>query len=294
MGQKIREDKVGALSHNSGNITMTALESNPAWLTIGGQQYKIISSLSRAISLDVTLAANTGYQVFAVVSNGVASLRISTNNNDTGPSGFAVWKLVGSFISNGSAAFGSFNSADLANGFISQVNLNPVGMIVSSMLTESQFQAINGTSWILADGRSVAGSAYASVTSISTAPDLRGMVLRGKNNGRADGNQDPDGERALNSFQNHAFAGHSHGGATGGQSSDHQHIDGFAGVNAGGSFGVATVGGGGNINQQSGQSVNNHALTSGVTANHAHAISAEGGNETRMRNVAVNYFIKIN
>lgn len=64
----------------------------------------------------------------------------------------------------------------------SQDNQNPVGMIVASMLTEAQFQDINGTNWVLAYGQSVAGSTYATVTGSSTLPDLRGRTLAGKDN----------------------------------------------------------------------------------------------------------------
>lgn len=73
-----------------------------------------------------------------------------------------------------------------------QDNQNPVGMIVPSMLTEAQFQAINGTAWVLAAGQSAVGSVYATTTGSSTLPDLRGMTLRGKNNSRADGSQNPN------------------------------------------------------------------------------------------------------
>ncbi len=63
---------------------------------------------------------------------------------------------------------------------ILQGDLNPVGMTVSSMLTEVQFQVLNGTDWILADGRSIVGSAYATVTGLSVAPDCRGRTIAGR------------------------------------------------------------------------------------------------------------------
>lgn len=108
MAQKLRDDKIGQLTHSAGNITMAASSSNPAYLTIGGQQYKITSNLSRLIASDVALAANSRYQVFAVVNSGSVELRISANENSVGPSGFNGWKLVGSFYSNGASAFGAF------------------------------------------------------------------------------------------------------------------------------------------------------------------------------------------
>ncbi len=113
MAQKLRDDKIGTISHSGGTISMAASSSNPAWLTIGGQQYRVTSTLSRTISADVTLAQATRYQVFAVISGGNVVLRISTNENSIGPSGFASWKLVGSFLSQGfAAAFGGLLPID--------------------------------------------------------------------------------------------------------------------------------------------------------------------------------------
>lgn len=104
MGQILLEDKIGALSHSSGVITLAASR-----LTIGGQQYET-SSLNRTIATDVTLIANSLYMIYAVLSGGVVSLRISTNVNSVGPAGFTIWKLVGAFYANGttSPAFGDF------------------------------------------------------------------------------------------------------------------------------------------------------------------------------------------
>jgi hypothetical protein len=104
MGQILKKDKIGALSHNAGIITLPA-----STLTIGGQQY-VTSSLTRTIATDVTMAANTRYQIYAVVSGGVVVLRVSSNENSVGPSGFTAWKLAGSFMANGMSpvAFGSF------------------------------------------------------------------------------------------------------------------------------------------------------------------------------------------
>lgn len=60
----------------------------------------------------------------------------------------------------------------------------PVGTVISSVVTIAQFQAQYGNfsaqaTWILADGRDVAGSEYAKVTGRTTVPDLRGTFLRG-------------------------------------------------------------------------------------------------------------------
>jgi hypothetical protein len=104
MGQKLRDDKIGTLSHGGGIISLTT-----SYLTIGGQQY-VTSGLNRTISSDVTLVANTRYMIYAVLSGGIPALRISTNANSLGPAGFSSWKLVGAFYSDGMSpvAFGSF------------------------------------------------------------------------------------------------------------------------------------------------------------------------------------------
>jgi hypothetical protein len=141
---------------------------------------------------------------------------------------------------------------------------NPVGMIVSSMLTLAQFQAINGSTWVLADGASVVGSSYAAITSNSTVPDLRGMFLRGKNNGRLDAQQDPGGERTIGDLQADDFKSHRHD----------------------------------LIVYDSAGSGNNYPTdyfpNTSVTGVNTTAIQLSGGSETRPKNIAVNYFIKIN
>ncbi len=108
MGQKLRDDKIGALSHGSGIITMSASSSIPVYLTIGGQQFKLTSSIARTISTDVTLVAHNLYMIYAVRNSGNTELRISSNVNSVGPSGFASWKLVGAFYANSTPAFGVF------------------------------------------------------------------------------------------------------------------------------------------------------------------------------------------
>lgn len=111
MGQKLFTDKIGTLSHITGNIQMAASSASPAYLTIGGQQYKVTTTLSIALP---AMSANTRYQVFAVLSGGSPALVISQNENSVGPSGATSWKLLGSLYSNGMSpvTFGSFVSAE--------------------------------------------------------------------------------------------------------------------------------------------------------------------------------------
>lgn len=173
----------------------------------------------------------------------------------------------------------------------SQDNQNPIGMIVPSMLTETQFQAINGTSWVLAAGQSVAGSVYATVTGNAAAPDLRGMTLRGKNNGRADGSQDPGGERNLGDFQNHAFQTHGHSATSSDSGHSHREFGRYSGA-VGGTYGLTAFAAAGTPLVDSGDNTGNSNANITTTVNAPN--SGNTDTETRMRNVAVNYFIKIN
>lgn len=77
------------------------------------------------------------------------------------------------------------------------------------MLATEQFVKINGTGWILADGRAVTGSSYAKLVE-EHVPDLRGVFLRGKNYGRDPNSGNAEGDLRVGAFQPHRFARHSH------------------------------------------------------------------------------------
>lgn len=151
-----------------------------------------------------------------------------------------------------------------------------VGSIQASLLTEAEFQSIFGTGWVLARGQSVSGSKYTSLTGVSSVPDLRGQFLRGKNNGRSDGNQDPGGERNLRDgvIQQDQYQGHTH------------------------STGSTISGAGGGLVYLQPPGLSNNQVSGYVTkGNFADEVgngTPRTGNETRPRNVTVNYFIRIN
>lgn len=145
-----------------------------------------------------------------------------------------------------------------------------VGTIVHSMLTLAQYTALAGAGWVLANGASAIGSTYHAITGNTNVPDLRGVALRGKDNGRG---LNPDGDLALGTYQADAFQGHKH--------SINHGYDGGAG-----SVWVAGTGGGGRTGTV------DHGILSPIS---------DGTNgtprttsETRMKNVTVNIFIKIN
>lgn len=135
-----------------------------------------------------------------------------------------------------------------------------VGDVVESLLDEVQFQNERNSTWVLADGRNVAGSKFENITNMSNVPDARGMFLRGKNNGRNDGLEDPAGERNLGDFQNDEFKSHTHSLP--------------------------------NLTSDSGSSTDGPNTPNDGTVENS--TGATGGDETRPKNIAVNYFIKIN
>jgi len=138
----------------------------------------------------------------------------------------------------------------------SQSDSAPIGTVQASMLDEAEFQAEINNKWILADGRLVTGSDYEALTTENNVPDLRGQFLRGKNNGRVDGEENPGGDLALGDLQQGLVGPHSIPfESTGSQA--------FSGI----------------ISTPYGARVGNSNI---------------GGDETRPRNMTVNYFIKIN
>lgn len=142
----------------------------------------------------------------------------------------------------------------------------PVGTIIHSMLSTTQFASEYGSNWVLADGRSVAGSLYAQVTGISNIPDLRGGFLRAKG-----ATLNPDGDLALGTLTADKIRLHDHTGPFSGASSGP--VYNFDAV------GAATV------------TITN---TGSQPKNIKKSAIPEGGNETAPVSVTVNVFIRIN
>jgi len=229
-------------------------------LTVGGYQVNQKLPLVMDITtlglggLDIgSVQASTLYYIYLVVNTaGVRGLVASVNSS--APTSFNAYRRVGSIHTDASSDIVLTGSANDA------AQDSTIGDYRESDLTEAEFQSLNGPGWILADGRNVSGSRYHLFTGKTVVPDARGVVLRGKNNGRADGNQNPDGELALGAFQGHQIQSHTH---------QWQHLNDADSntTSAGGDGGGSTI-----------------------TKN----TLATGGNETRMKNITVNIFIRIN
>jgi hypothetical protein len=132
-----------------------------------------------------------------------------------------------------------------------------VGEIKISLLTADKFASLYGSVWVLMDGSSQVSSLYSMQTGMNRVPDARGAFLRMHNNGRSDSFQNPD-KKELGEFQSDELLSHSH------------------------TMSLASAG----RNGYSGGP--NPTFSVGSTGT-----SAVGGNETRPKNVTVNYFVKI-
>lgn len=122
---------------------------------------------------------------------------------------------------------------------------------------------ISSGNWVLADGNTISTSTnYFKETGLTKIPDLRGVFIRGLNEGRADGFQDPDGSgRNVGGLQKYSVEKHNHS------------------ISTAGIWGRSFKGEDGKPR----------------TAHQANGNTSQyGGKETRPTNVALYYYIKIN
>lgn len=171
-----------------------------------------------------------------------------------------------------------------------------VGSIVASVLDYSTFSKVNKqpiifditkSKWAPADGRKVNGSKYGAYA--GTVPDLRGVFLRGLNKfyvGMPDNTLQADPDiRTAGSFQADSIKRHKH--VLNDPGHTHPVASGYstAGGSNGKPGGELTNGGNGNGDKNVHPALQN---TTGITLNEY------GGAETRPKNIAVYYYIRIN
>jgi hypothetical protein len=188
----------------------------------------------------------------------------------------AIVTTVGTIASSGSSIRETSEQVNSLKKETSSLRLSalPVGSIIPSLLNVSEFAKeagdpstfdLSASKWTLADGKSVPGTHYAELTGNAPLPDLRGVFLRGKNNGRTDGRGNSQ-ELNLGDFQDDQFQ-------------DHVHEYNRGGVTQGGSELYAMPG---NTNGGVPRAPTNYI------------IQGKHGDETRPRNVTVNYYVRIN
>jgi hypothetical protein len=177
-------------------------------------------------------------------------------------------------------------------------DLYQVGSIQQSLLTETQWASVIGpeaVKWVLADGRNVAGSRYATVTGQTTVPDLRGAFIRAagqNNNASANWNGGAVGafhEDTTRLPRNTAFT------ATTSMDGSHHHASGVPGYDTeqGSIYGRIAAPAGKQTPNYDG-SAPMTPLTSDAGA-HWHQVTMTGGDvETAPVHYGLNFFIKIN
>lgn len=169
------------------------------------------------------------------------------------------------------ARFRSAVSESLLQGMQGNINyllgaVLPVGSFIHSILSEAQFQSQVGTGWILADGRSISGSALATLSGFTTAPDARGIFMRGRNNGRSTTTGNSTGAVALGSYEADTLKTHFH------------NLNGVSGV-------THLTETGGDIATDDG---------SELARPDVFVTDSVGDTETKPRNITTNIFLRIN
>ena len=168
-----------------------------------------------------------------------------------------------------------------------------VGEVRTSILPQETFQELNGAEWALMDGRPLmvrtALSPYLSEEGRHglKIPDARGRFLRMANNGAcADlrnneeaynkclAGHDPDGDRLSGAYQADIFGAHDHGRHSHAYHDEYYPTQGRRGQHS------------------------DRTMEAGYQNRSRHQTSEDGvphsgGNETRPRNIAVNFYIKI-
>lgn len=135
-----------------------------------------------------------------------------------------------------------------------------VGEIKTSMLSPEAFLSLYGEVWVPLDGRDVTNSEFSALAGMEILPDARGKFLRMLNMGEKGERFDPKLERAAGSYQGDTFKSHIHP----------------VGKNHG------SPGGGG------------VGLVHANPSYGPHSTGGAGDDETRPKNIAVYYYIKIN
>ena len=168
-----------------------------------------------------------------------------------------------------------------------------VGDVKQSLLSEPQFTsalpAAERSKWVLADGRDVSGSQYATITGSNRIPDLRGAFLRtaGRNadptrSSWVAGNLGDFGEDGTALPRNHQFT------ATTSNDGTHYHSFSLARYFGAAAHDVNNYNPGGSRDGTTENTANAGAHTHNVT------ITGGGDNETRPKHFCLNVFIKIN
>jgi microcystin-dependent protein len=235
------------------------------------------------------------------------------------PSGDGVVVKTGSSFSLASGVNGEF--LQVVSGNIQFNSTIPGGVPTGTIVSFAGTATPSG--WIICDGSlygrtsgdpspqpnlfSVIGTTYGIGDGLTTfaIPDLRGMFIRGFDNGSG-----IDPLRAFGSQQADAFKSHNHGGTTASETGHTHPVSGtavaagshthsisrgnYGGFNTGGAIDGNTPGYGTNTFNTASSGNHTHTIngTASSGTSHSHTINLDGMSETRPINVAMNYIIK--
>lgn len=159
------------------------------------------------------------------------------------------------FALQASVAAGPLSAQDTAA--VARREVYRIGDIKISLLPPDKFRELHGSAWVLMDGSNQEGTGFSKLTGMKTVPDARGAFLRMQNNGRTDAFKNPE-EKQLGEIQADEFKSHTH------------------------EFSISYGASGGGFEAPG---VNKGTRTP--------ATGSRGGDETRPKNVTVNFFAKV-
>lgn len=321
------------------NLNWSKLQSIPSAFTPAAHVHSIsdVTNLSTSLSSKIEKSAFTCSAsesiVYSSVTDTFSCQTISLSGDVTGPvNNTEISKLKGKNLVINNPQDGmtlKFNgSADRWEAVASGGSSSTPKSFAGEVLT---FISNCPTGTILADGATLDRSSFQELFNVFDCsvgcpssvtfkiPDLRGMFLRSKNNGRADGNQNPDGDLALGVVQQDAFKSHTHTVVDPGHDhtitdpghnhtiNDPGHSHAQATSNgAGGTSREVPVGSGTGIDYADGvgavltqgsvTSISINSRTTGITVNNkvtGITNNNTGSAETRPKNTTVNYCIRV-
>ena len=271
-GASVRQDlnnALAAIASNNSNSTDPATTFSHQWYVDTGDD-----------TLKIRNAANDGYpNVSAVGGIGTANLGLA---------------LAASPTFTGDVVISSTSALQLPSGTTAQRPASPTNGDIRYNSTTASFEGYANSAWASIGGRIVgeiiaypnatipdgwlecngqSTSGYSALAAVCGAnvPDLRGEFIRGFDNGKG-----TDSGRTLLSSQAAAFESHTHSITDPG----HNHTEKLAQNR------TLADGGAAGAYVTSTQTLNTSTETTGIT------INAQGGTETRPRNIALIYIIK--
>ena len=166
-----------------------------------------------------------------------------------------------------------------------------VGDVKYSILNPQQFAAVNGSCWVPMDGGGMSGSKLAAIIGRANVPDASGLFLRGQESQSGTTDNDPgrNSGTTIATLQSDVFASHNHTGNTN-SAGEHSHTytDYYPNTYQ---WNVQDGSTGTYLHKQTNSVYTN---TTSYSGNHNHTITADGGSETRPKNLNLWTYIRIN